>query len=271
MTTGFVTVYGGGNDLDSLFHPGSTAGATGFISGYRGNNDLASLFDPLDAGARLPYNTGFVATDGRDLSDWFCAAGTRVADWPVGGGFLLFQNGAERFVVPGVTALAGRMAWIVDANGTDAAHSSNLIADRFNPCPGVPAPQASLWQDYGGYQRGVTRRLPIGAVLRFEFLTINLAGVGTWDMNVVGGEQIPGWIAIHSGPPPFCGNVSPFLDDSPNLFDFSPPPGFWFGAFAPYLSVSGSKNWLLGVAATFCCSLASGSLNEQRIYVTRIA
>jgi hypothetical protein len=272
MTTGFVTQYGGAtNDLDAIFHAGSTPGATGLISGYRGNNDLASLFDPLDAGARLGYNTGFVALDGRDLADWFCAAGTRVADWPVGGGFLLFQNGSERLVFPGVTALTGRMSWLLGADGSDGAYGSNLIADRVNACPGVSAPQASLWQDFGGYQRGVTRRLPLGSVIRFEFLTINLAGVASWEMNVVPGEQIPGWIPTQSGSPPFCGFTSPFLDDSPNLFDFSPAINTWYGAFCPYLMVINSQNWVITVSATFCCNVNNGTLNEQRIYVSRIA
>lgn len=270
MTTGFVTAYGGAtNDLDSIFHHGGTGQNTGFVSEYLGM-DLGSRFDPLDAGARLPYNTGFVALDGRDLADWFCAAGTRIPDWPVGGGFMLYQPGVERPIDGTFSALVGRMSWIINGNGTDAANT-NLMADPFNVCPGVAALNAGLWQDYGGYVRNVTRRLPLGSILRIEYLTLNLVGSVVLEYTVAGGEQIPGWFSIHSGQINFCSNVSPFFNDPMNINGFAPAPGTFYASVCPYLSVTNSRNWQLVVSAGFGCHISTPHLSEHRIYITRIA
>lgn len=271
MTTGFVTEYGGGaSDLDGLFHPGSTGQNTGFVSGYRGL-DLGACFDPLDAGGRLPFNTGFVALNGLDLSDCFCALGTRVPDWPIGGGFLLQQIGQPRFVTDTVTALSNRMAWSFLSTGADNPFGGNLIADRFIPCPGTGSPNASVLQDIGSYVRGVTRRLPLGSQLRFEYGTINLPGYLTVTHTIAPGGFTSGWQAVHSGPIAFCSNVDPFVDDPMNVNGFSPSAGFFFGAMAVHMNITGSKDWSLTLAAGFSVENSQALLNEHRIYVTRIS
>jgi len=271
MTTGFLTEYlgGGARDLDTLFARGSVGLNTGFVSSYTGA-DLGNWFAPLDAGALLGGDTGFIASDGRDLRQWFAAAGTIVPDWPIGGGFMLFQNGAERFVTDTVTALVGRMAWGINSNGTDAA-AGNPIADRFNACPGIASPNAGLWQDFGGFNRAALRRLPVGAQLRVEYGTGALGFPVVTTFNVGPAGYISGWLPVISGPTAHCTEISPYVNDSLNVNGFAPPGGTWFGSCAIYLGFSTSQNWSMAVSAGFACNLANGSFNEHRIYVTRIA
>jgi hypothetical protein len=270
MTTGFITEYfGGQRDLDTLFARGDTGRNTQFVSEFTGT-DLGRWFADIDTGAGLGADTGFIALDGRDLRFWFAAAGSVVADWPIGGGFLLFQNGAERFVTDTVTALVGRMSWSVNSNGTDGP-AGNPIADRFNACPGIASPNAGLWQDFGGFNRAAFRRLPLNAVLRFEYGTAALGFPVVASMTVAAGSYVSGWLPIISGGTAHCTTISPYVDDSLNVNGFAPPVATWFGSLAISMDVSSSQNWNLRVAAGFACNLANGSFNEHRIYVTRVS
>lgn len=54
-------------DLDDVFKAGSGTGTTGFVEGTQ---DLAQRYAPFTAN-KLGYDTGFIASDGRDLREWF--------------------------------------------------------------------------------------------------------------------------------------------------------------------------------------------------------
>jgi hypothetical protein len=272
MTTGFYTAATGFEvDVDSLFAPGDTGQNTGLLTEYRGGQiDLGRLFAPSEHGSELPYQTGFIALDGRDLSQWFAAAGTVIPAWPIGGGFRLFQSGTLRFTTDTIVTINNRLGWAVYGDGSDTP-TSNPITFHNNPCPGVEGPNASAWIDYGGYQRGVTRRLPAGAVLRFEYGTTNLPGFATVDRTVGVGDWSPGWTPVHTGPVNLCSNAFPYYTDPANFNGMSPGAGLYYGSFVPYMSYTSSRNWALVLAAAFCVSQSSGTLGDQNLYVTRIA
>ncbi len=271
MTTGFITEWGGTGplDVDQIFAPGDTGLNTGHFSAYRGL-DLGRCFAPVDWGFDLGFNTGIIALDGRDLREWFAATGTVVPAWPIGGGFLLQQAGTQRFVTDSVVAYNNRMGWAVYGDGSDVP-TTNPIAYHNVACPGIEGPNASLWQDFGGYVRGVTRRLPLGAILRFEFGTINLPGYATVDRTVGLGDWASGWTNVHSGGVNFCSNTYPYYTDPVNFNGFSPGNNLFYGSFNAYMSVASSKVWAMTISAGFSCNAGNPSLAEQRLYVTRIA
>lgn len=271
MTSGFVTEWGGTGplDTDQIFAPGDTGLNTGLYSEYRGA-DLGRLYAPAGDGVEIGFQSGIIALDGQDITQKFAAVGTVIPAWPIGGGFVLQQAGTQRFVTDTIVAYNNRMCWVVYGDGTDVA-ATNPIAFQNNPCPGVEGPNASLWQDYGGYVRGVTRRLPLGAVLRFEYGTINLPGYATVDRTVSVGNWAPGWTGVHTGPINLCSNNPPYYTDPVNFVGFSPGNNLYYGAFTPYLSYASNRVWALALAAGFSCNAGNPSLAEQRLYVTRIA
>jgi len=86
MPMGFYTEHGGQGtqNLETIFQVNTLSpagGTTGFYDGVYWGADLAQIFAPLSSGSRLPYNTGFIARDGRDLADWFAASGTVIVNY----------------------------------------------------------------------------------------------------------------------------------------------------------------------------------------------
>jgi hypothetical protein len=274
----YFTEYGGARrDLFDVFQVGYVAGQgiTGFWD--QDGIDLAGYFQPLSNGSSCGFNTGFVASDGRDIAEWFAAAGTVApsGNWPVGGGFVIAVGGQERFVTDTVTALSGRMTWqYQNLNGSpsDTAYGQNLIADRNNLCPGVATPNATAWADEGGFVRNSIYGLPATAVLRFEVYTDNLPGSAYWDITVGGQtEWAPGWNTVHSGGIPLCSNTPPYIEDPMNVFDVSPAPGTYYGQMAPYVYWSSPNYWAVRLAAMFTCNKGDGHLNIIRVRVRRLS
>lgn len=262
----------GSTDLDSIFEPGNAGFDAGFVT--QGQN-VGNRYAPLSSGSKAA-GTGFVRASA-DLNEYFAARGTVAPSgmWPVGGGFIIANNGIERFAFDTVTILCGRLTWQYgNTNGSrvDGAYGSNLIADRFNRCPGLPTANANYWGDFGGFSRGGTYGLPAGAVLRFEAYTDNLGGTSIRDVTCGAQyEWAPGWQPFHSGGCNLCSNNPPYVEDPMNIFDFSPPVNQFFGQHANYLRWSSPNNWVLLVAAMFGVSRNNGTLNVIRVKIHRIA
>jgi hypothetical protein len=275
--SGFITTYGGysgGIDLDSLFAPGDTGANTGFV----GDNgvDFGRKYAPIANGSPLGFNVGFVATDGRDLSQWFALTGSVApnGNWPVGGGFVIGSNGAERFATDTITVLCGRLQWrranVNGANG-DNADGSNLIADRFNLCPGTGAANANSWSDFGGYSRAGIYGLPLNSVLQFDIFTDNLGGQASQSITVGPGYAERNWQAVHTGGIALCENTTPVTDDPQNVFDFSPGANLYYGSQCSSLNWTGPNNWEMKLAAGFAVNRNNGTLNVVRVRVTRVS
>ena len=275
----YFTEYGGAGpvDLFDLFAQGYVPGQgiTGFWD--QDGIDLAGYFQPLANGSRIAYNTGFVAQDGRDIADWFAAAGTVApsGNWPVGGGFVISNNGAERFATDTITILCGRLTWqYQNLNGvpSDTPYGSNLIADRFNLCPGLATANANAWTDEGGFSRSGIYGLPAGAVLRFEIYTDNLGGSAFMDISVGSvTEWAPGWQQVHTGPCNLCSNNPPYFEDPQNIFDFVPGGGTYYAMHAPYLYWANPNYWSIRLGAMFGCNRANGNFNVVRVRVRRVS
>jgi hypothetical protein len=272
----YFTEYGGSRqDLFDVFEnyyvPGQ--GITGFWDDA--GIDLAGYFAPLSYGDSIGFNTGFVALDGRDIANWFCKRGTMGTQWPVNGGFVIGNNGQERFVTDTVTALSGRLTWqYQNLNGvlSDTGYGQNLIADRFNLCPGLATANANAWNDFGGFNRLTVYRLPATARLRFEVYTDNLPGSASLERTVSETtEWAPGWTTVHTGGIPLCSNNPPYIEDPMNVFDVSPPGSTYYGQMAPYLYWANSNYWAIRLGAMFTCNKAAGNLNVVRVKVTRLS
>lgn len=271
MTTGFRTEYGGSSkDLDELFAPGDSGASTGFFSGYRGV-DVGRVFAPLAYGSRLSFNTGFKASDGRDLADWFAAAGTVGADglWPVSGGYVASNNGQSLFVTDTIAALTGRLSYTRNSDGNNAGISPNLVAARFAPCPGEERANVNDLQTFGGFISNGLYSLPLGSGLRLEIYTDGIGGSQYRDMTVAAGVTQIDWFGVHSGAVPLCTLEADRWRTPINVYDFSPAPGTYYAAATLYLSWTSPTNWSVVVAGGFCCNEGDPHLNVLRCNVKR--
>jgi hypothetical protein len=269
MSNGFISPSGA---LDAIFAPGDSGFDAGFVDA---GTNLGNKYAPLSSGSQAA-GTGFVRVN-TDLNAYFAAAGTVAPSglWPVGGGFVIGNNGGEQFATDTITILCGRLTWqYQNLNGSpsDTAYGSNLIANRFVLCPGTGSANANSWFDEGGFVRSGIYGLPASAVLRFEVFTDNLPGSAFMDVTCgAQTEWAPGWQIVHTGGCALCSNTPPYFEDPMNIFDFSPGPGLYYGMHAPYLYWANPNNWAIRLGAMFAISKNSGTLNVIRVRVRRIA
>lgn len=270
MSNGFI--YSPVGYLDGIFAPGDSGFDSGFVDA---GVNLGNKYAPLSSGSQAA-GTGFVRVN-TDLNAYFAAAGSVAPGglWPVGGQFIIGNNGSEQFATDTITILCGRFTYqVANVNGS-GGHTPigpNLIANRFVLCPGQGNANANYYAEGGGFVSSPAMGLPAGAQLRFSVYTDNLGGSA--DSYVTVGAQTewaPGWQAVHSGGCALCSNNPPYYDDPMNIFDFVPGAGTYYGMQAPYFYWTSPNNWTIRAGAMFACNRVNGIFNVVRVSVTRTA
>lgn len=273
MTTGFRTEHWSlNNDLDELFAPGDSGADTGFISFYR-NADLGRIFAPLSQGSHIaqPW-TGFTALDGRDLSEWFAAAGTVFPEWPLGGGFDISVGGfGVQFATDTITVGCGRGTHHI---GLDANHNAfdgamlGMIANRFVTCPGQTGTAFNSFNSLNGFVRGTRYRIPASA----SFAALGIAsGLGGNSSASFGPNGDTGWVPVHNGGIAFCDGGAT-VESSQDIFNFVPSPNTFYGSTRARLIWTNTNVWELQVGAGFVINNANmASLNGFTLRVYRVS
>ena len=76
---------------------------------------------------------------------------------------------------------------------------------------------------------------------------------------------------MNNGSVGLCSSAAPYYSDTPNLLAFTPGVNTYYGMVAPSLTFSNSRSWTINVSSVFATNIANGTLNEQRLTITRIS